>query len=100
MSGPGHPGAPGGRGGLVSMGEVLRAYFVPNGSYLMELAEDGVGGPSVEALQAIGREIRTELRPDGIVVASPPWQPKSGLLVGPRARPESVNDHGLRPGAL
>jgi hypothetical protein len=46
------------------MGEVLRAYFVPNGSYLMELAEDGVGGPSVDALRAIGREIRTELRAD------------------------------------
>src|SRR5438876_11812417 len=45
-----------------SMGELLKAYFVPNGSYLMEMAEDGVGGPSVEALQEIGHEIRTSLR--------------------------------------
>jgi aromatic ring-opening dioxygenase catalytic subunit (LigB family) len=79
------------------MGEVLRGYFVPNGSYLMELAEDGVGGPSVEALQAIGREIRTELRPDAIVVASPHWQPKSGFFVDPGARHESFNDYVLRP---
>src|SRR2546425_6447539 len=100
MSGPGHPGAPGGRGGLVAMGEVLRAYFVPNGSYLMELAEDGVGGPSVEALQAIGREIRTELRPDVIVVASPHWQSKSGFFVDPGARHESFNDYVLRPAPL
>ena len=79
------------------MGEVLRAYFVPNGSYLMELAEDGVGGPSVEALQAIGREIRTELRPDALIVASPHWQPKSGFFVDPGARHESFNDYVLRP---
>lgn len=79
------------------MGEILRAYFVPNGSYLMELAEDGVGGPSVEALQGIGHEVRTELRPDAIIVASPHWQPKSGFFVDPGARHESFNDYVLRP---
>jgi 3,4-dihydroxyphenylacetate 2,3-dioxygenase len=79
------------------MGEVLRAYFVPNGSYLMELAEDGVGGPSVEALQEIGREVRSELRPDAIIVASPHWQPKSGFFVDPGERHESFNDYVLRP---
>ena len=79
------------------MGEVLRGYFVPNGSYLMELAEDGVGGPSVEVLQEIGREIRTRLRPDTLIVASPHWQPKSGFFVDPAARHESFNDYVLRP---
>ena len=53
------------------MGDVLKAYFVPNGSYLMEMAEDGDAVSAVEALQEIGREIRTTLRPDAIVVASP-----------------------------
>ena len=57
------------------MGDVLKAYFVPNGSYLMEMAEDGDRVSAVEALQAIGREIRTTLRPDAIVVASPHWLP-------------------------
>jgi aromatic ring-opening dioxygenase catalytic subunit (LigB family) len=79
------------------MGQVLRAYFVPNGSYLMELAEDGVGGPSVEALQAIGREVRTGLRPDALIVASPHWQPKSAFFVDPGQRHESFNDYVLRP---
>jgi hypothetical protein len=44
------------------MGDVLKAYFVPNGSYLMEMAEDGDAVSAVEALQEIGREIRTTLR--------------------------------------
>jgi aromatic ring-opening dioxygenase catalytic subunit (LigB family) len=79
------------------MGEVLRAYFVPNGSYLMELDEDGEGGPSVEALHAIGREIVEDLAADAIVIASPHWQPKSGFFVDASASHESFNDYVLRP---
>ncbi len=69
------------------MGEILRAYFVPNGSYLMEFAEDGAGGPSVEASQAIGREIRGELQPDAVIIASPHWMPKSRVTVERREPP-------------
>jgi len=79
------------------MGEVLRAWFVPNGSYLMEFAEDGDGGPSVEALQAIGREIRESLRPDALIVASPHWQPKAAFYVDDGPQHESFNDYPLRP---
>ena len=79
------------------MGEVVRAYFVPNGSYLMEMAEDGAGGPSVEALQQIGREIRTELRPDALIVASPHWQPRSAFFVDDGDAHESFTDYPLRP---
>ncbi len=79
------------------MGELVKAYFVPNGSYLMEMAEDGVGGPSVEALQEIGHEIRASLRPDAVVVASPHWMPKSAFFVDDGARHESFNDYPLRP---
>lgn len=79
------------------MGEVLKAYFVPNGSYLMEFAEDGAGGPSVEALQGIGREIQEELRPDALIVASPHWMPKSGFFVDDSPHHESFTDYPLRP---
>ena len=48
------------------MGDVLKAYFVPNGSYLMEMAEDGDKISAVETLQKIGREIRDVLRPDAV----------------------------------
>jgi aromatic ring-opening dioxygenase catalytic subunit (LigB family) len=74
------------------MGDVLKAYFVPNGSYLMEMAEDGDAVSAVEALQAIGREIRSTLRPDAIVVASPHWLPKSAFLADDGAQHESFND--------
>jgi aromatic ring-opening dioxygenase catalytic subunit (LigB family) len=86
----------GDREGEVGMGEIVKVYFVPNGSYLMEMAEDGVGGPSVEALRQIGHEIRTSLRPDAVVVASPHWMPKSGFFVDDGARHESFNDYPLR----
>jgi aromatic ring-opening dioxygenase catalytic subunit (LigB family) len=79
------------------MGELLRAYFVPNGSYLMELAEDGVGGPSVEALQAIGQDIRQTLSPDTLIIASPHWMPRSGFFVDDGESHESFNDYPLRP---
>ncbi len=82
------------------MGEVLKAWFVPNGSYLMEMAEDGEANPSVEALRAIGREIRAELRPDAVIVASPHWMPKSGFFVDESPRHESFNDYPLRPAAF
>lgn len=38
-------------------GELLKSYFVPNGSYLMELAEDGSSAPQVTVLQDIGKAI-------------------------------------------
>jgi hypothetical protein len=79
------------------MGDVLKAYFVPNGSYLMEMAEDGEKVSAVETLQAIGREIRDGLRPDTIVVASPHWLPKSAFFVDDSAQHESFNDYPLRP---
>jgi len=79
------------------MGDVLKAYFVPNGSYLMEMAEDGDAVSAVEALQEIGREIRTTLRPDAIVVASPHWLPKSAFFAAEGAQHESFNDYPLRP---
>ena len=79
------------------MGDVLKAYFVPNGSYLMEMAEDGDTVSAVATLQAIGREIRTTLRPDAIVVASPHWLPRGAFFVDDGARHESFNDYPLRP---
>jgi len=79
------------------MADVLRAYFVPNGSYLMEMAEDGDPVSAVEALQEIGREIRTTLRPDAIVVASPHWLPRSAFFGDDSAQHESFNDYPLRP---
>src|SRR5262249_19073479 len=51
------------------------------GAYLMEMAEDGDKVSAVAALQEIGRESRTTLRPDAIVVASPHWLPKSAFFV-------------------
>jgi MEMO1 family protein len=81
----------------MSMGDVVKAYFVPNGSYLMEMAEDGETVSAVQTLQSIGREIRTALRPDCIVVASPHWLPKSAFFVDDGARHESFNDYPLRP---
>lgn len=79
------------------MADVLKAYFVPNGSYLMEMAEDGDKVSAVEALQEIGREIRTTLRPDAIVVASPHWLPRSAFFVDDSLQHESFNDYPLRP---
>jgi aromatic ring-opening dioxygenase catalytic subunit (LigB family) len=79
------------------MADVLKAYFVPNGSYLMEMAEDGDKVSAVETLQRIGREIREVLRPDTIVVASPHWLPKSAFFVDDSPHHESFNDYPLRP---
>jgi aromatic ring-opening dioxygenase catalytic subunit (LigB family) len=79
------------------MGDVVKAYFVPNGSYLMEMAEDGEQVSAVEALQAIGREIRDVLRPDAVVIASPHWLPKSAFFVDDSPQHESFNDYPLRP---
>ena len=79
------------------MGDVVKAYFVPNGSYLMEMAEDGDKVSAVETLQNIGREIRDVVRPDTIVVASPHWLPRSGFFVDDGAHHESFNDYPLRP---
>lgn len=64
-------------------GELLRSYFVPNGSYLMELAEDGSPAAQVQALQAIGRAVEQDLEADAVIVASPHWLPKSGFFVDP-----------------
>src|SRR4029077_17550768 len=65
----------------IVMGELLKAYFVPNGSYLMQEDEDGIPDPSVDALRNIGREIREELKADVMIAASPHWQTKSGFFV-------------------
>ena len=78
-------------------GELLRSYFVPNGSYLMELAEDGSTAAQVKVLQAIGREIDQDLRAEVIIVASPHWLPKSGFFVDPGDIHESFHDYVLRP---
>lgn len=78
-------------------GELLKSYFVPNGSYLMELAEDGSGASAVQVLQAIGRAIAEDLKADAVIVASPHWLPKSGFFVDPGAIHESFHDYVLRP---
>jgi aromatic ring-opening dioxygenase catalytic subunit (LigB family) len=78
-------------------GELLKSYFVPNGSYLMELAEDGSTASQVQVLQAIGRAIEEDLKADVIIVASPHWLPKSGFFVDTGAIHESFHDYVLRP---
>ena len=78
-------------------GELLKSYFVPNGSYLMELAEDGSKAPQVQVLQAIGQAIEKDLEADVIIVASPHWQPKSAFFVDPGSIHESFHDYVLRP---
>src|SRR4051812_25097932 len=78
-------------------GELLKSYFVPNGSYLMELAEDGSSAEQVQALQAIGRTIEQDLSADVVIVASPHWMPKSGFFVDPGAIHDSFHDYMLRP---
>jgi len=78
-------------------GALLQSYFVPNGSYLMELAEDGSTAAAVEVLQGIGRTIEQELKADAIIVASPHWLPKSAFFVDPGAIHESFHDYVLRP---
>jgi aromatic ring-opening dioxygenase catalytic subunit (LigB family) len=80
------------------MGDVLKAYFVPNGSYLMEMAEDGDTTSAVETLQRIGREIRDVLRPDAIVVASPHWLPRSAIFEDDS--PQHAATGALRPPLL
>src|SRR5690242_3474428 len=88
------------RGGSVEVsvkGELLKSYFVPNGSYLMELAEDGSTATAVQVLQAIGRAIEQDLKADAVIVASPHWLPKSAFFVDPGAIHESFHDYVLRP---
>jgi aromatic ring-opening dioxygenase catalytic subunit (LigB family) len=76
---------------------LLKSYFVPNGSYLMELAEDGSSASQVQVLQAIGQAIEKELKADAIIVASPHWQPKSAFFVDRGGIHESFHDYVLRP---
>jgi len=80
-----------------SSGELLKAYFVPNGSYLMELAEDGSDAEQVRVLQAIGKAIDQDMRADAIIVASPHWLPKSAFFVDCGSIHESFHDYVLRP---
>jgi aromatic ring-opening dioxygenase catalytic subunit (LigB family) len=77
-------------------GGLIRSYFVPNGSYLMELAEDGSSAPQVKALQDIGRELERD-KVDVVIVASPHWQPKSAFFVDCGDIHESFHDYVLRP---
>ncbi len=79
------------------MGKLLKAYFVPNGSYLMQEDEDGFPDPSVDALRNIGREVREELKAEVVVVASPHWQTKSGFYVDPGEHHTSFTDYPLLP---
>jgi aromatic ring-opening dioxygenase catalytic subunit (LigB family) len=82
---------------MAGTGELLKSYFVPNGSYLMELAEDGSTASQVQVLQAIGRAIERDLKADVVIVASPHWLPKSGFFVDTGAIHESFHDYVLRP---
>jgi aromatic ring-opening dioxygenase catalytic subunit (LigB family) len=79
------------------MGELLKAYFVPNGSYLMQEDEDGTPDPSVDALRAIGKEIQNDLRADVMIVVSPHWQTKSGFFVDAGRHHTSFTDYPLLP---
>lgn len=83
-----------------SKGELLKSYFVPNGSYLMELAEDGSTASQVQVLQAIGKAVEQDLKADVIIVASPHWQPKSAFFVDCGSIHESFHDYVLRPAAF
>jgi len=78
-------------------GQLLMSYFVPNGSYLMELAEEGSNASQVTALQAIGKTIVEDLRADAVIIASPHWQPKSQFFVDAGDLHESFHDYVLRP---
>jgi len=78
-------------------GELLKSYFVPNGSYLMELAEDGSDASQVKVLQAIGKAIQEDLKADAIIIASPHWLPKSAFFVDCGSIHESFHDYVLRP---
>ena len=79
------------------MGELLKAYFVPNGSYLMQEDEDGIPDPSVDALRSIGREIREDLKAEVVIVVSPHWQTKSGFYVDSGKHHTSFTDYPLLP---
>jgi len=78
-------------------GELLKSYFVPNGSYLMELSEDGSDAEQVKVLKAIGKAIEQDLKADAIIVASPHWLPKSAFFVDCGSIHESFHDYVLRP---
>lgn len=78
-------------------GELLKSYFTPNGSYLMELSEDGSTASQVQVMQAIGKSIRDDLKADAIIVASPHWQPKSAFFVDCGDIHQSFHDYVLRP---
>lgn len=78
------------------MGKLLRGYFTPNGSYLMEQQEEGHGEPAAFMARE-GRRILDELKPDAVVAASPHWQPRSAFFVDCGAAHDSFNDYPLRP---
>ena len=79
------------------MGELLRGYFTPNGSYLMEQQEEKAGAEPAATMAALGQKILDELKPDAVVVASPHWLPMSGFFVDAGAAHESFTDYPLRP---
>jgi len=79
------------------MGELLRGYFTPNGSYLMEQQEEQAGAEPAATMAALGQKILDELKPDVVVVASPHWLPMSGFFVDTGAAHESFNDYPVRP---
>lgn len=79
-----------------SKGGIVRCYFVPNGSYLMELAEDGSDAAQVRALQDIGKELVAD-KIEVVIIASPHWLPKSAFFVDVGDIHKSFHDYVLRP---
>ena len=82
-------------------GELVKSYFVPNGSYLMELAEDGSSAAQVQVLQMIGKAIGHDLKADAIVVALHIGNPRAHfLLIAGASTNRSTTtffDHAVRP---
>lgn len=78
------------------MGQLLAAYFTPNGSYLMQDHEDGNRTPQIESLEEVREQIE-QGDPDAIVAVSPHWQPRRAFYVEDSVRHFNVNDYPLLP---
>lgn len=78
------------------MGVFLGAYFTPNGSYVMQDAEDGNRTAQVESLERVRDEI-DGFDPDALVVVSPHWLARRAFYVESGSRHVNVNDYPLLP---
>ena len=78
------------------MGELLSAYYTPNGSYLMQDQEDGRRTPQIDSFEQVRAEIETAA-PDAIVAVSPHWMPRRAFYVEDSIRHFNVNDYPLLP---